>query len=241
MNRKTSTGEFIVSDHDKDVIVSLLAKVKQATQDGTGITVITHKSLSRILNSEEMGMIDRVYTIEPTRYGFKGPKFAIEPVPDNLVKVDPQPYQYKGVQCYTKTQFIPEAPYKAYRLMADAMKTQINRTLLIAGSYRSDVYQAILFLSILKLDQFDVSKTAKRVAIPGYSEHGTPTQLAFDFQNVDGLPSDETPQDFEGTEEHDWLMTNAARFSFSLSYPKDNALGVMFEPWHWRYMPKTSL
>lgn len=238
MSEDQKIGDFIVDDHDKEVITNLLAKVDRAKQNGMYVTIITYKELSRILNSEEINMIDRVYSINPTKYGFKGPKFAIESVPNNLVKIDPQPYTYKEKQYYTKSQFVPEAPYEAYRLMSKAMKKQINRTLLIAGSYRSNAYQAIIFLSILKINQFDVLKTAKRAAIPGYSEHGTPSQLAFDFQNVDGLPSDETPQDFEETEEYDWLMANAARFNFFISYPKDNLLGVMFEPWHWRHVPK---
>ena len=25
-------------------------------------------------------------------------------------------------------------------------------------------------------------------------------------------------------------------FGFSMSYPRDNPLGVMYEPWHWRFI-----
>ena len=28
-------------------------------------------------------------------------------------------------------------------------------------------------------------------------------------------------------------------FGFELSFPKDNAQGLGFEPWHWRYVGKT--
>ncbi|MEM1310980.1 MAG: D-alanyl-D-alanine carboxypeptidase family protein, partial [Cyanobacteria bacterium P01_H01_bin.153] len=33
-----------------------------------------------------------------------------------------------------------------------------------------------------------------------------------------------------------WLETNAARYSFELSFPEGNAQGVQYEPWHWRYV-----
>ncbi len=233
-----ATGEFIVSEHDKELIESLLIKVDKARQHDERIAVISHEDLPKILHTEEISIIDRVYAIDPTIYGFKGPKLALEPVPDTLIKVEPQPYKYQGEQYYTNVQFIPEAPYEAFRLMADAMESQIGRKLLIESSYRSTAYQAITFLSILKINKFDVSKTAKRAAIPGYSEHSTPSQLALDLQNIDGIPSDETPQDFEGTQEYNWLVSNAQRFDFFMSYPKNNPYGLMFEPWHWRYKPQ---
>lgn len=234
-------GEFIVSEHDKELIESLLTKVDEARQQNERMTVVAHEDLPSVLSADEIEVIDRVYAIEPAHYGFKGPRLAIEPLPDTLVRVEPQPYQFEGRQYYTNVQFVPEAPYSAFRKLADAMEIQIGRKLLIESSYRSNAFQAITFLSILKINRFDVPKTARRAAIPGYSEHSTPSQLALDVQTIDGLPTDETPQDFEGTQEYEWLVANAADFDFYMSYPKNNPHGLMFEPWHWRHKPSRSL
>jgi len=233
------TGEFIVSDTDKILISSLVPKIMENTTY-EGLPVIDHDHLSDLLTKEEISVVDRVYDINPKMYGFKAPKQTLEPVPEKLIRVEPQPFSYQGVQGFTETQYIPEAPYYAFQAMAAAMKDEIGRELLVESSYRSNPYQAITFLWILKIYDFDVPKTAQRAAIPGYSEHGTPSSLAIDVKNVDGLPSDATPLDFEATIEYDWLLANANKFDFFLSYPKDNQFGVMFEPWHWRHNPSAN-
>ncbi|MSU66308.1 MAG: hypothetical protein EXS38_09455 [Opitutus sp.] len=38
---------------------------------------------------------------------------------------------------------------------------------------------------------------------------------------------------FENTREFAWLACHARRFGFHLSYPKSNAAGIVYEPWHW--------
>jgi hypothetical protein len=237
-NTQNTPGEFIVSDQDQELIANLLTKINNAGQTDERIVVITRASLSNLLTPAEISIVDRIYDIDPKYYGFRGPELPLEPVPPTLVRVEPQPYRYDGEQLQTRVQFVPPAPYRAYRRMARAMEREIGRKLLIESSYRSPTYQALTFLRVLKLLDFDVPRTAQRAAIPGYSEHGTPSQLALDLQNVDGLPSDETPQDFEGTLEYNWLINNALRFKFYMSYPRDNPYGVMFEPWHWRHIPQ---
>lgn len=67
-------------------------------------------------------------------------------------------------------------------------------------------------------------------APPGYSEHHT--GRAVDI-NTPGCEEREEP--FEHTEAFRWLARHAHRFSFSLSYPRGNALGFSYEPWHWCY------
>ncbi|MEK7642200.1 MAG: M15 family metallopeptidase [Patescibacteria group bacterium] len=66
----------------------------------------------------------------------------------------------------------------------------------------------------------------------GFSEHQLGT--AFDFTTVK-LASNFT--DFAGTESYKWLLQNAHKYGFILSYPKDNSY-YQFEPWHWRFVGK---
>lgn len=69
-------------------------------------------------------------------------------------------------------------------------------------------------------------------APPGYSEHHT--GRAVDI-NTPGCEPTEEP--FEHTDAFRWLTQHAGRFGFSLSYPRGNDLGFIYEPWHWCYQP----
>ena len=33
----------------------------------------------------------------------------------------------------------------------------------------------------------------------------------------------------------EWLINNAAKYHFVMSFPKGNVQGVSYEPWHWRF------
>ena len=65
-------------------------------------------------------------------------------------------------------------------------------------------------------------------APPGFSEHHT--GRAIDIGISGSRPLEE---DFAGTAAFAWLTENAWRFGFSLSYPRGNRNGFMYEPWHW--------
>jgi D-alanyl-D-alanine carboxypeptidase len=64
----------------------------------------------------------------------------------------------------------------------------------------------------------------------GYSEHQLGTTLDF-TTTKDGA----TLTGFEKTNEYTWLVNNAYRYGFIISYPKENSYYI-FEPWHWRYV-----
>ena len=65
-------------------------------------------------------------------------------------------------------------------------------------------------------------------APPGYSEHHT--GRAIDI-NTPGCRA--TEEEFEETEAFRWLCRYAASFGFTLSFPRQNKYGYIFEPWHW--------
>ncbi len=67
-------------------------------------------------------------------------------------------------------------------------------------------------------------------APPGYSEHHS--GRAVDI-NTPGCEEREEP--FEHTDAFRWLARHAERFGYTLSYPRGNALGFIYEPWHWCY------
>jgi LAS superfamily LD-carboxypeptidase LdcB len=241
MSERPETREkFEIDDQNRADIGSIIIKVDEVRQVNDALACIEKESLYDLLTPQETKIVERILAIDPTEYGFKGPYVGTEPVPDDLVRIEKQPYMPDGRQEFTTVQFVPRETHEAYREMAGAMEADLGRPLMIDSGYRSDAYQAILFLQILQSYEFDVQRTAKRVAIPGYSEHLTPSKQALDFQNIDGMPTGESPQDFEHTVEFGWLKANANNFGFHMSYPRDNPHGVVYEPWHWRHVPQVS-
>jgi len=64
----------------------------------------------------------------------------------------------------------------------------------------------------------------------GYSEHQLGTTIDFTTSKVGA-----TFTGFEKTSTYQWLLDNAYKYGFILSYPKDNKY-YEFEPWHWRFV-----
>ena len=67
-------------------------------------------------------------------------------------------------------------------------------------------------------------------APPCFSEHHT--GRAVDI-GTPGGPALEI--EFEVTPAFSWLSENASHFGFVMSYPRKNARGYEYEPWHWYY------
>ncbi len=64
----------------------------------------------------------------------------------------------------------------------------------------------------------------------GYSEHQLGTTIDFTTPTLGGaMPA------FVNTTAYTWLLNNAYKYGFILSYPKSNAYYI-FEPWHWRFV-----
>lgn len=64
----------------------------------------------------------------------------------------------------------------------------------------------------------------------GYSEHQLGTAVDFTTPDVGG-----TFSSFAQTDAYQWLLNNAHRYGFVLSYPEGNQFYI-FEPWHWRFV-----
>lgn len=109
-------------------------------------------------------------------------------------------------------------------LMEDAKRDNIE--LKIVSAYRSFDRQGEL------KDQYTVtygSGANTFSADQGYSEHQLGT--AVDFTGAEG----HLDESFAQTKEFQWLVENAHKHGFVLSYPPDNEYYV-FEPWHWRFV-----
>lgn len=64
----------------------------------------------------------------------------------------------------------------------------------------------------------------------GFSEHQLGTTVDFTTRGLGGGLNG-----FGNTAAFEWLVANAHKYGFVLSYPEDNAYYV-YEPWHWRFV-----
>ena len=84
-------------------------------------------------------------------------------------------------------------------------------------------------------------ETAKSIAWPGESEHAT--GLAMDIVSSEYAGLDEKQGE---TDDQKWLMEHCYEYGFILRYPQDKLedTGIIYEPWHYRYvgrdMPRPS-
>ena len=103
--------------------------------------------------------------------------------------------------------------------------------LVFLSGFRSINLQNDIFYSLKSIRNQEAAERAKVSAPPGYSEHST--GFAIDIGDATQRGADfET--EFENTDAFRWLISNAAKFHFKLSFNKNNKY-IDYEPWHWRY------
>ena len=103
--------------------------------------------------------------------------------------------------------------------------------LVFLSGYRSINLQKEIFYSLKSFRNQEAAERARVSAPPGYSEHST--GFAIDIGDATQRETDfET--EFQNTDAFNWLIKNAAKFHFKLSFTKDNKY-IDYEPWHWRY------
>ena len=141
-------------------------------------------------------------------------------IPENLELLD-NSYAKSGIY------LVKEAKDNIEKLISYAKNDGMN--IRVISAYRSYSYQENLYNNYVKSDGVDLADTYS--ARPGYSEHQTGlvvdvTRAFDDFNN------------FENTNEYNWMLENAANYGFILRYPKDkeDVTTYSFEAWHYRYV-----
>ena len=156
-------------------------------------------------------------------------KLPSDYVPDDLIDVK----DTRGDRAKQKMRL-----YAAKALEALFMEMRANgyNNVSVTSGYRSYAYQTTLYNNeVASLRPIYGSaaeaQAAKAVTTPGSSEHQS--GLCIDMHN---LPAASTA--FASQEAYRWLYANCANFGFILRYPKDKTdiTGIMFEPWHYRFV-----
>ncbi len=145
-------------------------------------------------------------------------------IPDDLVKLPENISLSKGL-CLRS-----EATKHLLTMITDAEAQKLK--IRISSGFRSfDTQEQILqtWISIRG------SEAYKRVAKPGYSEHQL--GVAVDLSGA-SISYTSATDNFANSPEYAWLVKNAYKYGFIISYPKDkeDITGYNYEPWHYRYV-----
>lgn len=144
--------------------------------------------------------------------------------PPDLVEVPAPPAVRAGIR-------LRKAAWDAVQALAAEARAQGLRLAVISG-YRSYQDQEALYRGYVA--SMGEERAAQISARPGHSEHQLGTAVDF------GSPANgyQLEEDFADTAEGRWLLANAGRFGFVLSYPRSGqaATGYAYEPWHFRYV-----
>lgn len=144
-------------------------------------------------------------------------------IPETLVKID-EKYVYNSAE----EKMIHE---KVWPYLKEMLKKagENDTDLLVISAYRSFGEQIGLKSSYLMVYGKGANSFS---ADQGYSEHqlGTTVDLTTS-KTGDAYAS------FEKTQTYQWILQNAHKYGFILSYPENNTY-FQFEPWHWRFVGK---
>ena len=229
------------------------AKPKNTNTNNTGNTVKSEKEfvnpeiekLNRVLHSMSQRCKDVIPNGDPqefladlkrvlaTRSDFSNDDLSPFFLIDKTHKVSAD-YEPKGLIHLEKNDLYainknnlslrPEA-FNALQLLAAAAKKD-GVTLTVSSTYRSYDYQKNLFDYWVSVDGLEEAE--RESARPGTSQHQL--GMALDFAPVDDA--------FDQTPGGKWVYANAAKYGWSLSFPKgyEDITGYRWECWHFRYI-----
>lgn len=201
---------------------------------------------------------------EPTTDPTTDPQPTPEPEPSGTGLTNPGADDWRTILVSAKYPLAEELDmereficnYAGFELKTDARIAQALRDFLAAAkadgydlqvisAYRTFARSAVLLenevQAQMKYNGYSREKAeqvaATRVAPPGTSEHNT--GLAVDILSGDYYYHHSTMEEsFEYDAEAIWMAEHCAEYGFILRYPKgkQDVTGIIFEPWHFRYV-----
>jgi zinc D-Ala-D-Ala carboxypeptidase len=153
------------------------------------------------------------------------PRLPLTDLPARLVEAETDRYG-------RPLRLLPAASHALQRLRQAASADGIEID--VVSGFRSPGYQAGLWQRKLAKGQ-TAAAIARVSAPPGRSEHhsGRAVDLA-------SGPGPVLEASFGATAACRWLRRHAAVYGFVESYPKGNRFGVIPEPWHWCWHPRSA-
>lgn len=127
---------------------------------------------------------------------------------------------------YDRPQQLTPKSFAAWTAMKQAAASD-GVDIFLISAFRSAKYQYDLLTQKLAAGT-TIEQLLTVNAAPGFSEHHTGRAVDIGTYGCDALV-----EDFENTSAFQWLTDRALRFGFTMSYPRDNDFGIVYEPWHW--------
>ncbi|MEA5510690.1 M15 family metallopeptidase [Crocosphaera sp. UHCC 0190] len=156
---------------------------------------------------------------------------AIENILGHLPYQEAPPSELKSITTDGRIKLRSNAAESFRKMQRDARAKGVILTPI--SGFRTVAEQEYLFFEVKRQRNQETRKRAEVSAPPKYSEHHTGYAIDIGDGNV---PASNLSQSFEQTAAFRWLENHAAQYSFELSFPKNNAQGISYEPWHWRYV-----
>lgn len=222
----------------QEVIRSLESHFFEAIRDkDTPPDLVTWEDLEEILTTDEMTAIRHLRNINPETIGFHGPPVDEGGEGSDFVALENQHYYTEdGEERFLSPKFMPNHIRDKIELINEWMQQDGVEPIIVESGYRSPAYQAIVFLRFLAKNDFNLEKTARRVALPGYSEHGSLSNTAVDVTTESFLRLEASGKasasDFAHTGAYQWLTTKGSELGVVQTYTEDNRFGIQPEPWH---------
>ena len=143
----------------------------------------------------------------------------------------PEDYQVELVELEDGHQIAKVMQEALKKMMADCEAA--GHKPFLKSAYRTQNTQQFLYDNMVKKHGGNKASAAEVVAVPGTSEHqlGLAVDITdFDYRDLD--------YDQEKTETQKWLMEHCWEYGFILRYPseKKDVTGIIYEPWHYRYV-----
>ena len=135
-----------------------------------------------------------------------------------------------GFDRYRRPLWLLPRAARAWQRMREAAARE-GVTLEAISGYRSHDYQLGIFAR-KHARGLTLAQILEVNAAPGFSEHHAGDALDI---GAPGEPAAE--ESFERTPTFAWLQRNAPDWGFTMSYPRGNPHGIVYEPWHWRHAP----
>lgn len=164
--------------------------------------------------TEELDFLEQIFYERALLYGFYGEK-PLKNLTDQINKETVVKVPNSGNFLYRGK------PTEVYAML----RRKVGGKLILTSGVRSVIKQFLLFLSKIYEGNGNLSRASRSLAPPGYSYHGISDfdvgQLGYGEHNFD--------EKFVQSE----VFQKLHEMGFlSLRYPRDNLVGVRFEPWH---------
>ncbi len=145
----------------------------------------------------------------------------------NMLPDDYEPGEL--VESLNGSKVTPECAAALEKMIADCKAAGFNPK--VHSSYRTIAHQKTLLAA--KMEEYDYNKAIQIVAIPGTSEHHTGDAVDIVDAAFTTLNREQASRPTQ-----QWLLEHCWEYGFIVRYPDGTTdiTGIIYEPWHYRYV-----